>query len=75
VGTAGAQFYALPAGSADAHGALSSTYGSLVATVQPDGDIDFNFEKLAETDIPAAVRARYGQDFVHWCFTQNTQIR
>jgi hypothetical protein len=75
VGTAGAQFYALPTGSADAHGALPSTYGSLVATVQPNGDIDFNFEKLAETDIPPAVRARYGQNFVHWCFTQNTQIR
>jgi hypothetical protein len=74
VGTAGAVRYALPPGTADAHGALTNVYGSLLATVHPNGKIDFEFEKLQESDIPASVTSRYGQDFVHWCFAQNTQV-
>jgi len=42
--------YALPPNSADAHGALMNVYGSLVGTVQPNGEIGFEFEKLAEAD-------------------------
>jgi hypothetical protein len=75
VGTAGAVRYALPPNSSDAHGALINVYGSLLATVQPNGEISFGFEKLAETDIPAPVTARYGHDFVHWCFAENSQAR
>jgi len=74
IGTAGAVRYALPPGTADAHGALANVYGSLLATVHPSGEINFEFEKLQESDIPASVRSRYGQDFVHWCFAQNTQV-
>ena len=75
VGTAGAVRYALPPHSPDAHVALTNVYGSLLGTVQPGGEIRFEFEKLAETDVPAAVTSRYGQDFVHWCFAENTQAR
>ena len=75
VGTAGAQRYALPPGTSDAHGAASNVYGSVLATVKPSGEISFEFEKLEENDIPAAVTSRYGRDFVHWCFAENTQIR
>jgi len=75
VGTAGAVRYALPPNSSDARVALVNVYGSLVGTVQPGGEIDFKFEKLAETDIPETVTARYGHDFVHWCFVENTQVK
>ena len=56
-------------------GALANVYGSLLGTVQPSGEINFEFEKLAETDIPASVTSRYGKDFVHWCFAENTQVK
>jgi hypothetical protein len=75
IGTAGAQRYALPPKSADAHGALTNVYGSALATVQPNGEISFEFEKLEESDIPASVTSRYGKDFVHWCFEENTQAK
>jgi hypothetical protein len=75
VGTAGAVRYALPPNSSDAHGALVNVYGSMVGTVQPSGEINFEYEKLVETDIPAQVTARYGREFVHWCFAENTQVK
>jgi hypothetical protein len=71
VGTAGAMQYPLPLGSSDAQTALTNVYGSLVGTVQPGGEIHFKFQKLDETDIPAAVTSRYGREFVHWCFAEN----
>jgi hypothetical protein len=75
VGTAGAVRYVLPPNSSDAHGALTNVYGSLVGTVRPGGEISFEFDKLSETDIPEQVTARYGHDFVHWCFAENSQAK
>ena len=75
VGTAGAVRYALPPNTSDAHGALVNVYGSLVGTVQPSGEISFEFAQLAEADIPEQVTARYGHDFVHWCFAENSQAK
>ena len=75
VGTSGAVRYALPPNSADAHGALTNVYGSLVGTVQPNGEIGFEFEKLAEAGIPESVTSRYGHEFVHWCFVENSQAK
>jgi len=75
VGTAGAVRYVLPPNSSDAHGALVNVYGSLLGTVHPNGEISFEFEKLEEKDIPSSVTARYGKDFVHWCFAENTQAK
>ncbi|HEV2521791.1 MAG TPA: hypothetical protein VGT24_05360 [Candidatus Acidoferrales bacterium] len=75
VGTAGAQRYALPPNTSDAHGAATNVYGSLLGTVQPNGEISFEFEQLQEKDVPESVTARYGKDFVHWCFAENTQAK
>jgi Calcineurin-like phosphoesterase len=75
VGTAGAVRYALPPGSSDARGALVNIYGSLLGTVHPGGEIDFEFQQLRESDTPASVTSRYGKGFVHWCFAENTQVR
>lgn len=73
VGTAGATRYPLPVPSPRV--AVTNVYGSLLATVQPNGEIAFAFQQIKESDVPAAVVARYGQDFVHWCFVNNTQAR
>jgi hypothetical protein len=75
VGTAGAVRYALPPNSSDAHGALVNVYGSLLGTVQPNGEISFEFEQLLEKEIPESVSSRYGKEFVHWCFAENTQVK
>jgi len=75
VGTAGAVRYPLPPNSLDAHAALAKTYGSLVGTVESGGEIHFEFERLEEKDVPESVTARYGRDFVHWCFAENSQVR
>jgi hypothetical protein len=75
VGTAGARRVPLPPNSADARTALPNVYGSLLGTVQPNGEISFQFEKVEEKDVPAAVSARYGKDFVHWCFAENTDAK
>jgi len=75
VGTAGAERYKLPPNTADANGALQNVYGSLLGTVQANGEISFEFEQLQEKDIPESVTKRYGKEFVHWCFAENTQAR
>ncbi len=75
VGTAGAVRYALPPNTSDAHGALVNTYGSLVGTVQPSGEINFQFEKIEENDVPEIVVGRYGHEFVHWCFAENSRAK
>lgn len=75
VGTAGAVRYPLPPDSPNAHIARTNVYGSLLATVQPNGENSFEFKELQEKDIPEAVTARYGKDFVHWCFSENTQAK
>jgi hypothetical protein len=72
VGTAGAVRYNLPRPSPKV--AITNVYGALVATVRPGGEIRFEFEQLRESDVPPATTARYGQDFVHWCFVNNTQV-
>jgi hypothetical protein len=73
VGTAGAVRYALPSPSPKA--AMTNVYGSLLATVHPGGEIRFKFEKINEGDVPAAVTVRHGNQFVHWCFVNNTNVR
>ncbi|HXX18842.1 MAG TPA: metallophosphoesterase [Candidatus Acidoferrum sp.] len=75
IGTAGAERYALPDDSAHANAAETNVYGFLLATVSPSGKIRFDFQRLSEQDVPAAVTARYSQGFVHWCFEHNSQAR
>ncbi len=73
IGTAGAVRYPLPPNYKDADAAETNVYGYLLATVQPDGQIQFTFEKLATSDIPAPVTQRFTSAFVGWCFAQNSQ--
>ena len=76
VGTAGAYRLPLPAAAAkDAKAAMTMVYGSLIATVQPDGAIQFDFKRVNEPDVPPSVVTTYGKEFVHWCFANNTAGR
>jgi hypothetical protein len=72
IGTAGAQRYALPKESADARTAETNVYGFLLGRVSPDGEIEFSFQHLTESDVPASVVGRYTAQFVHWCFAENS---
>jgi Calcineurin-like phosphoesterase len=72
VGTAGAYRYALPRSKPEATVAETNVYGYLVGTVKPDGEINFTFRKLQESDVPPPVLNEYKADFVHWCFEKNS---
>ena len=74
IGTAGAQRYALPKESKDARAAETNVYGFLLATVNPEGEIDFTFQRLDESRVPAGIVELYTQPFVHWCFAQNSVV-
>jgi len=74
VGTAGAVRYALPPQAPNAKEARTKIYGFLLATVHGDGAIDFKFEDVRPTDVPAAVVERYTPEFVGFCFDKNTQF-
>ena len=75
VGTAGAVRYALPPEASSARAAQTNVYGFLTGSVHPDGQIDFEFQQLNESDVPAAVAERYTPDFVHWCFAENSEAK
>jgi hypothetical protein len=75
IGTAGAERYALPEDAKDARAAETNVYGYLLATVSLQGEIQFDFRRLSEQDIPAAVMQRYTPDFVRWCFAENSSAR
>jgi calcineurin-like phosphoesterase family protein len=74
-GTSGAVRYELPDHAADARRATTNVYGVLIGTVLPGGEIRFTFQEVKEAEIPDVVLARYGREFVHWCFEQNTQAK
>jgi hypothetical protein len=72
VGTAGAVRYALPPDAPQAKEARTKVYGFLMATVHADGSIDFNFQEIKVSDIPAAISKRYTPELVDFCFNKNT---
>jgi hypothetical protein len=72
VGTAGAVRYALPENWKDAREAKTDVYGYLLGTVGADGEIQFVFHQINESDIPPAVVSRFTPEFVHWCFAENS---
>jgi hypothetical protein len=78
VGTAGAVRYALPEPNA-AKVAKTNVYGYLLGTVSPAGQeagtVQFEFKQLEEKDVPAAIVHGFSQEFVHWCFVDNTQAK
>lgn len=71
IGTAGAYRYKLSPHASDAQEARAAVYGYLLATVAPDGTIDFTFKQLEESDVPKPISSRYNPKFVHWCFAEN----
>ena len=75
VGTAGAERYALPPEAGEASAAETNVYGYVVATVEPEGNdpIHIEFVRLDESDIPAATARAFTPEFVHACFTGNSQ--
>ncbi len=75
IGTAGAVRYPLPPAAGEAKLARTNVYGYLLGTARPDGEIRFEFQPLEEKDIPAPVTERYTQEFVHWCFAENSAAR
>ena len=70
VGTAGAVRYRLPNNLGGAKLAKTDVYGYLLGTVQPSGEIKFQFREITRDKIPQAVNERYG-DQVQACFTEN----
>jgi len=77
-GTAGARRYPLPEPNA-AKAAKTNVYGYLLGTVTPSGQeagtVQFEFKQLEEKDVPAAIVHQYSQEFVHWCFVENTDAK
>jgi hypothetical protein len=71
VGTAGAVRYPLPLNSPAE--SATDVYGYLLGTVDKTGKINFEFQKLSESDVPESVRQRYPEWLVPWCFAHNSQ--
>lgn len=77
VGTAGAVRYRLPdtAASFPSERARTDVYGYLLATVDPNGSITFDFKEVKQADVPGDVRSRIGEDTVGRCFTENRDMQ
>jgi hypothetical protein len=71
VGTAGAKRYRLPENLLTTTLAITYAYGYLLATVNPDGTIGFEFQQIVENDVPADVTSKFGKDFLDYCFLGN----
>jgi hypothetical protein len=71
VGTAGAKRYRLPDNLPPSALAITYAYGYLLATVQPNGNIGFEFQQVVESDLPTDVTARYKKEFLDSCFLGN----
>jgi hypothetical protein len=75
VGTAGAVRYPVPSQLWRADEVRQKVYGYLLATVHPDGSIDFDFQEIKRRDVPAAVVNRFTPELVSYCFEKNTDFR
>jgi hypothetical protein len=78
VGTAGAVHYPLPQGITPGPHAMmrldgSLVYGYLLATVQPDYRVIFEFKQVALDDVRKAIGNRYSEDFIKKAFSDNYQ--
>lgn len=72
VGTAGAVRYPLPQGTQPGPDAIKDHYGYLLGTVK-DGKVEFQFQEVAQSDVPGAVSERYPPALVSWCFVKNSR--
>jgi hypothetical protein len=75
VGTAGAQRYGLPADIPSDIRAETVVYGYLLATVAPNGEIQFDFHKVTANEVPNAVRDEFGSKFIDTCFVENKSLK
>lgn len=75
VGTAGAFRYRLPPAAQRAKEAKEKVYGYLLATVHPDGTIDFAFQEIQRGDIQESTNQQYTPQFVDYCFNQNSEAK
>jgi len=50
-------------------------YGYMVGTVSSGGKIDFEFKPVSQDDIPAAVKKRYPEDLIPWCWEKNSKAK
>ena len=73
IGAAGAQRYKLPAETTPAQHAETNVYGYIVATVGPDGEASFQFERLSLDDLRAINGSAYPDPLVRWCYENNHQ--
>jgi len=73
VGTAGAKRYRLPDNLLTTALAITYAYGYLLATVNPDDSIGFEFQQIVENDVPADVTTKFGKEFVDYCFLGNRE--
>jgi hypothetical protein len=71
MGSAGAVRYRLPADRALSTIDKTDVYGYLLGTVASDGTIEFQFEDIQSSEIPASVVKEFSADQVKWCFEQN----
>jgi hypothetical protein len=75
IGTAGAHRYTLPDSVQPGPHAQPAVYGYLLATAHlggsADGTVDFAFIEIHSDQVPEAVKTRFDNGFVAWCFANN----
>ncbi len=74
VGTAGARRYPLPDLTPEMMAktkAQTDTWGYLLGSVSPSGEISFEFVKLGMNDLPDEIKTRYGSFAKDFCFAGN----
>jgi hypothetical protein len=74
VGTAGAQRYALPEGVPKGIQAETLISGYLMGTVMTDGQIQFKFQKVVQSDVPETVHKQFDDKFINFCFSDNKSL-
>jgi hypothetical protein len=75
VGTSGAIRYRLPETAIPGPMTRTDVYGYLLATVNANGAITFEFREITPKDIPADVVKKYSKNFVeNFCFAANRNI-
>ena len=76
VGTAGARHYQLPQGVASQPGhRVANVYGYLLATVDADSRISFEFHEIGEADIRAVLGPGFKDTLVRFCVERNGKPR
>jgi hypothetical protein len=71
IGTAGAKRYRLPDNLPANTLAITYAYGYLLATVNPEGAIKFEFQQIVENDLPHDVTSRFKKEFLDYCLLGN----